>query len=96
MPPILELLTTVFLLSALSLSMQQKHFMYALLCIEAMVLSLFLMMSIYTTNLLNTTGFPMPIILLTLAACEASVGLSLMVSTIRTNGNDLLSNLNLL
>nr|YP_009704352.1 NADH dehydrogenase subunit 4L [Xerotyphlops vermicularis]QEO33844.1 NADH dehydrogenase subunit 4L [Xerotyphlops vermicularis] len=96
MSPIQEALLTAFSLTALSLSTQQKHFMYALLCIEAMMLSLFVLMTVNFINLTHTTGLPAPIMMLTMAACGAAVGLSLMIATIRTHGNDLLNNLNLL
>nr|YP_001974665.1 NADH dehydrogenase subunit 4L [Amerotyphlops reticulatus]ACD85894.1 NADH dehydrogenase subunit 4L [Amerotyphlops reticulatus] len=96
MLPIQGLLLTTFLLGALSLSTQQKHFMYALLCIEAMMLSMFTIMTLSTNNMTYTTNMPTPIMLLTLAACEASVGLSILIATIRTHGMRFMSNLNML
>nr|YP_001648391.1 NADH dehydrogenase subunit 4L [Indotyphlops braminus]ABC55925.1 NADH dehydrogenase subunit 4L [Indotyphlops braminus] len=96
MPLTQELLIITFLLSTTSLALQHNHLVYALLCIEAMVLALFMIILTCTTTTMNSTGLPTPIILLTLAACEASVGLSLVIATIRTKGNDLMKNLNLL
>nr|YP_313741.1 NADH dehydrogenase subunit 4L [Xenopeltis unicolor]BAE20048.1 NADH dehydrogenase subunit 4L [Xenopeltis unicolor] len=89
-------LSTVFFIIMLGLSTQHKHLMLALMCIEAMMLTLFMMLIIYTMTTLAVSHTPMPIILLTISVCGASVGLSLVVATTRTHGSDFLKNLNLL
>nr|ACR55955.1 NADH dehydrogenase subunit 4L [Rhinophis philippinus] len=89
-------LSLIFIIIMLGLSTQHKHLMMALMCIEAMMLTLFMMLIIYNTIMLTPSQTPMPIILLTISVCGASLGLSLVVATTRTHGNDFLKNLNLL
>nr|AAA67413.1 presumptive protein 4L [Sceloporus grammicus] len=89
-------LNSTFILSILGLSMHRTHLMSALLCIEGMMLALFIITAtFFSTNNIQTMA-PTPIMLLAFSACEASVGLALMVATSRTHGNDHLKNLNLL
>nr|AAA67393.1 presumptive protein 4L [Sceloporus grammicus]AAA67405.1 presumptive protein 4L [Sceloporus grammicus] len=96
MLPVHFMLNSTFILSIMGLSMHRMHLMSALLCIEGMMLALFIIIStFFSTNNLQTMA-PAPIMLLALSACEASIGLALMVATSRTHGNDNLKNLNLL
>nr|YP_097188.1 NADH dehydrogenase subunit 4L [Desmognathus fuscus]AAU20625.1 NADH dehydrogenase subunit 4L [Desmognathus fuscus] len=96
MSPTLFTLYSTFLISVSGLVIQRTHLLSALLCLEGMMLALFLMMSIWTKQLENTMYFSTPMFMLTFSACEASTGLSLMVATTRTHGTDHLKNLNLL
>nr|YP_313689.1 NADH dehydrogenase subunit 4L [Boa constrictor]BAE19996.1 NADH dehydrogenase subunit 4L [Boa constrictor] len=89
-------LSLMFLTMMLGLATQYKHLMLTLMCIEAMMLTLFMMLTMFTTTTLATTQTPMPIILLTISVCGTSIGLSLVVTTTRMHGNDFLKNLNLL
>nr|YP_010234471.1 NADH dehydrogenase subunit 4L [Pedioplanis laticeps]QTA72637.1 NADH dehydrogenase subunit 4L [Pedioplanis laticeps] len=92
----LFLIALTFMLSILGLSFHRTHLMSILICIEGMMLALYLM----TAMLIPTTSTPtltiMPIILLAMSACEASTGLALLVATSRTHGTDHMKNLNLL
>lgn len=63
-----------------------KHLLIILLRLEFIVLSLFLFMLIYL-NLYNYESF-FRIIFLTFCVCEGALGLSILVSIIRTHGND--------
>nr|YP_009747598.1 NADH dehydrogenase subunit 4L [Hydrophis cyanocinctus]YP_010481311.1 NADH dehydrogenase subunit 4L [Hydrophis melanocephalus]QHD48189.1 NADH dehydrogenase subunit 4L [Hydrophis melanocephalus]QII89277.1 NADH dehydrogenase subunit 4L [Hydrophis cyanocinctus]BDB03931.1 NADH dehydrogenase subunit 4L [Hydrophis melanocephalus] len=90
------MLYTAFTVTLVTLSTQNKHLMLALMCVETMMLLLFVMQVIYTSSSLTLSQTPMPIILLTMSVCGAAVGLSLVVATTRTRGNDFLNNLNLL
>nr|QLI49129.1 NADH dehydrogenase subunit 4L [Lacerta agilis] len=96
MSTILFLLNTSFLLGLLGLSFHRTHLMSVLICIEAMMLIPYLMM----TTLMSSTNTPttamLPILLLALSACEASTGLALLVATTRTHGTDHMKTLNLL
>nr|YP_002290826.1 NADH dehydrogenase subunit 4L [Bungarus fasciatus]ACB36673.1 NADH dehydrogenase subunit 4L [Bungarus fasciatus] len=85
-----------FMITLISLSMQNKHLMVALMCVETMMLILFTMLVIFTSTSLTISQMPMPVILLTISVCGAAVGLSLVVAITRTHGNDFLKNLNLL
>nr|YP_002290839.1 NADH dehydrogenase subunit 4L [Ophiophagus hannah]ACF94344.1 NADH dehydrogenase subunit 4L [Ophiophagus hannah] len=85
-----------FMIALTSFSMQNKHLMLALMCMETMMILLFTMLVIFTSSSLTMSQIPMPIILLTISVCGAAVGLSLVVAITRTRGNDFLKNLNLL
>nr|YP_044760.1 NADH dehydrogenase subunit 4L [Rena humilis]BAD24745.1 NADH dehydrogenase subunit 4L [Rena humilis] len=89
-------LTTIFILSMAGLSTQQAHFVSALLCIEATMLSIFISMITHAHNTHSMINMCSPTILLSLSACEAAIGLSLMIATMRTHGSDNLALLNLL
>nr|YP_010043934.1 NADH dehydrogenase subunit 4L [Sinomicrurus macclellandi]QPF22090.1 NADH dehydrogenase subunit 4L [Sinomicrurus macclellandi] len=85
-----------FLIALTSLSLQNKHLMLALMCLETMTLLLFTMLVVFTSSSLTLSQIPMPTILLTISVCGAAVGLSLVVAITRTHGSDFLKNLNLL
>nr|YP_007625349.1 NADH dehydrogenase subunit 4L [Arctonyx collaris]ADG22776.1 NADH dehydrogenase subunit 4L [Arctonyx collaris]QYC94718.1 NADH dehydrogenase subunit 4L [Arctonyx collaris]UAV84941.1 NADH dehydrogenase subunit 4L [Arctonyx collaris] len=85
-----------FTLSFMGLLIYRSHLMSSLLCLEGMMLSLFVMMTV--TILVNhlTLASMAPIILLVFAACEAALGLSLLVMISNSYGTDYVQNLNLL
>nr|ABM89664.1 NADH dehydrogenase subunit 4L [Brookesia superciliaris] len=90
------LLYVTFSLTLLGSLINRTHFMTTLLCIEGMMVTLFIMMVglITSTNTVSLTSTP--IILITLGACEASAGLALLVTTSHTHTNDHMKNLKLL
>nr|YP_010381770.1 NADH dehydrogenase subunit 4L [Perotrochus quoyanus]YP_010381783.1 NADH dehydrogenase subunit 4L [Perotrochus charlestonensis]UDL72158.1 NADH dehydrogenase subunit 4L [Perotrochus quoyanus]UDL72171.1 NADH dehydrogenase subunit 4L [Perotrochus charlestonensis] len=82
-----------FSFSIFTLCLQYKHLLGALLSLEAMTLGLFVgVFSI--SSMFNVEGY-MCLILITLGACEASLGLAVLVSLIRTHGNDYVFNYSL-
>nr|YP_008578487.1 NADH dehydrogenase subunit 4L [Tonatia saurophila]CDF66103.1 ND4L [Tonatia saurophila] len=85
-----------FMISLMGLLMYRHHMMSSLLCLEGMMLSLFVMMTITILNSHLTLPNMLPIILLVFAACEAALGLSLLVMVSTTYGTDYVQNLNLL
>nr|ACU82058.1 NADH dehydrogenase subunit 4L [Bos grunniens] len=85
-----------FAVSLVGLLMYRSHLMSSLLCLEGMVLSLFVMAALTILNSHFTLASMMPIILLVFAACEAALGLSLLVMVSNTYGTDYVQNLNLL
>nr|AKE35588.1 NADH dehydrogenase subunit 4L [Uropsilus sp. 5 FT-2015] len=85
-----------FSVSLLGLLLYRSHLMSTLLCLEGMMLSLFILSTILILNLHFTLASMAPIILLVFAACEAAVGLSLLVMVSNTYGVDYVQNLNLL
>nr|YP_009305240.1 NADH dehydrogenase subunit 4L [Uropsilus gracilis]AJA05047.1 NADH dehydrogenase subunit 4L [Uropsilus gracilis] len=85
-----------FLVSLLGLLLYRSHLMSTLLCLEGMMLSLFILSTILILNLHFTLASMAPIILLVFAACEAAIGLSLLVMVSNTYGVDYVQNLNLL
>nr|YP_004347543.1 NADH dehydrogenase subunit 4L [Lagocephalus lagocephalus]WNH19756.1 NADH dehydrogenase subunit 4L [Lagocephalus lagocephalus]BAK09998.1 NADH dehydrogenase subunit 4L [Lagocephalus lagocephalus] len=96
MTPIHFSFSTAFLLGLSGLAFHRTHLLSALLCLEGMMLSLFIALSLWTMQLSSTNFSLAPMLLLAFSACEASVGLALMVATARTHGSDHLRNLNLL
>nr|YP_010757369.1 NADH dehydrogenase subunit 4L [Varanus nebulosus]WEU77712.1 NADH dehydrogenase subunit 4L [Varanus nebulosus] len=89
-------LNTMFIINLLGLSLHRTHLISALLCIEGMMLALFTTISLSLNNLNTLTPMILPMILLTLSACEAATGLGLLVATIRTHSNDHLNTMNIL
>nr|YP_007625037.1 NADH dehydrogenase subunit 4L [Arabitragus jayakari]ACI24414.1 NADH dehydrogenase subunit 4L [Arabitragus jayakari]UMW87777.1 NADH dehydrogenase subunit 4L [Arabitragus jayakari] len=85
-----------FAVSFTGLLMYRSHLMSSLLCLEGMMLSLFVMATLMILNSHFTLASMMPIILLVFAACEAALGLSLLVMVSNTYGTDYVQNLNLL
>nr|YP_010891582.1 NADH dehydrogenase subunit 4L [Hydrophylax leptoglossa]WJL98138.1 NADH dehydrogenase subunit 4L [Hydrophylax leptoglossa] len=77
------------------LAFHRMHLLSALLCLEGMMLTIFVALSLWPGQLLSTPLMA-PLIMLTMSACEAGLGLSLMVATARSHGNDNLKTLNLL
>nr|AUI11295.1 NADH dehydrogenase subunit 4L [Clanculus margaritarius] len=77
------------ILSVLTLCLQYKHLLSALLSLEAMTLSLFVLLVSVSCG--HSFEGEMCLILITMGACEASLGLAILVSLIRTHGNDYVS-----
>nr|AAP89031.1 NADH dehydrogenase subunit 4L [Mus musculus] len=96
MPSTFFNLTMAFSLSLLGTLMFRSHLMSTLLCLEGMVLSLFIMTSVTSLNSNSMSSMPIPITSLVFAACEAAVGLALLVKVSNTYGTDYVQNLNLL
>merc|ERR1712154_372974 len=77
------------IIALLALSFQYKHLLSVLLSLEAATINVFIMLF----SLSNNVSFngEMALILITLGACEASLGLSILVFIIRAQGNDYVS-----
>nr|YP_009754602.1 NADH dehydrogenase subunit 4L [Eidolon helvum]QIP52533.1 NADH dehydrogenase subunit 4L [Eidolon helvum]QJF46358.1 NADH dehydrogenase subunit 4L [Acanthochromis polyacanthus] len=89
-------MAVAFTVSLLGLLMYRSHLMSSLLCLEGMMLSLFVTMAMTILNSHLTLASMIPIIMLVFAACEAALGLSLLVMVSNTYGVDHVQNLNLL
>nr|YP_009685720.1 NADH dehydrogenase subunit 4L [Aphyosemion cognatum]QDX07531.1 NADH dehydrogenase subunit 4L [Aphyosemion cognatum] len=87
---------SMFTLGLAGLTFHRTHLLSALLCLEGMMLSLFIALSLWSMQLNSINFATSPLILLAFSACEASVGLALLVATARTHGSDRLNTLNLL
>nr|QIJ99476.1 NADH dehydrogenase subunit 4L [Ochotona thibetana] len=85
-----------FTVALLGMLIYRSHLMSSLLCLEGMMLSLFMLATIISLNMNFTNSFMFPVILLVFAACEAAVGLALLVMVSNTYGMDYVHNLNLL
>nr|YP_010957376.1 NADH dehydrogenase subunit 4L [Stemonosudis rothschildi]WMY90677.1 NADH dehydrogenase subunit 4L [Stemonosudis rothschildi] len=88
--------SSAFLLGLMGLAFHRTHLLSALLCLEGMMLSLFIALALWTLQLETTSYSAAPMLLLAFSACEASAGLALLVATARTHGTDHLQSLNLL
>nr|YP_006303594.1 NADH dehydrogenase subunit 4L [Squalomugil nasutus]AEK53166.1 NADH dehydrogenase subunit 4L [Squalomugil nasutus] len=96
MTPMQYVFSAAFLLCLSGLAFNRAHLMSALLCLEGMMLSLFIALSLWSLQLNSAVFSTAPMVLLAFSACEASAGLALLVATARTHGTDRLKNLNLL
>nr|CBX20852.1 nadh dehydrogenase subunit 4L [Castor canadensis] len=96
MSPILINLFLAFLASLLGALIYRSHLMSSLLCLEGMMLSIFITTTLIVLNYNITLSFMFPIIILVFAACEAAVGLALLVTMSNAYGTDYVQNLNLL
>lgn len=76
----------IFMSGAWVFVSKRKHLLLTLLSLEFIVLRLFLILFIYL-NLVNYELF-FAIVFLTFSVCEGALGLSILVSIIRTHGND--------
>nr|YP_009186442.1 NADH dehydrogenase subunit 4L [Babylonia lutosa]ADU77472.1 NADH dehydrogenase subunit 4L [Babylonia lutosa]AHH30673.1 NADH dehydrogenase subunit 4L [Babylonia lutosa]AII23643.1 NADH dehydrogenase subunit 4L [Babylonia areolata] len=76
-------------MAIMALSLQYKHLLSVLLSLEAITMNLFILMFSLTSNI--TFSGQTSLILITLGACEASLGLAILVSIIRAEGNDYVS-----
>nr|AII98541.1 NADH dehydrogenase subunit 4L [Varecia variegata] len=96
MPSILINIILAFIIALLGMLIFRSHLMSSLLCLESMMLSMFILSTLTILSLHLTMSFMMPILLLVFAACEAAVGLALLVTVSNTYGLDYIQNLNLL
>nr|YP_004581479.1 NADH dehydrogenase subunit 4L [Pleuragramma antarctica]AEH05433.1 NADH dehydrogenase subunit 4L [Pleuragramma antarctica] len=96
MTPIQFTFSSAFILGLTGLVFHRTHLLSALLCLEGMMLSLYIAVSIWNLGMSSTSSSALPLFLLAISACEASTGLALLVATTRTHGTDRLQNLNLL
>nr|WEG23133.1 NADH dehydrogenase subunit 4L [Siphona sp. 1 HNL-2023a] len=84
----------LFIMGVMSFVMNRKHLLSMLLSLEYIVLSLFLLLFIYLNMINNEFFFSM--MFLVFSVCEGALGLSIMVSMIRTHGNDYFQSFNIL
>nr|AYN73404.1 NADH dehydrogenase subunit 4L [Brachygalba albogularis] len=87
---------SAFTLSSLGLAFHRTHLVSALLCLESMMLAMYIMLSSWPVETQTTTPTLVPVIMLAFSACEAGTGLAMLVASTRTHGSDHLHNLNLL
>nr|YP_010419940.1 NADH dehydrogenase subunit 4L [Anopheles moucheti] len=76
----------MFLFGCMVFVSNRKHLLSTLLSLEYMVLSLFIFLFFYLNFMNYETYFSM--FFLTFCVCEGVLGLSILVSMIRTHGND--------
>lgn len=84
----------LFIIGVFVFVSNRKHLLSILLSLEYIVLNLFYLLFLYL-NLLNFENY-FRIIFLTFRVCEGALGLSILVSIIRTHGNDYFQSFNVL
>nr|WNH42481.1 NADH dehydrogenase subunit 4L [Neoperla amoena]WNH42482.1 NADH dehydrogenase subunit 4L [Neoperla amoena] len=76
----------MFMCGAWVFASKRKHLLLTLLSLEFIVLSLFMFLFIFLNFMHHELFFSM--VFLTFSVCEGALGLSILVSMIRTHGND--------
>jgi NADH-ubiquinone oxidoreductase chain 4L len=78
----------------MSLCFTRKHIILSLLRIEFIILRLFCIFTFFSTKIFSESY--MLLIFLAFRVCEGVVGLSTLVSIIRSHGNDYLTSINII
>nr|YP_009045347.1 NADH dehydrogenase subunit 4L [Parasarpa dudu]AHA03698.1 NADH dehydrogenase subunit 4L [Parasarpa dudu] len=73
---------------------KHKHLLIVLMSLEFMVLSIFFLMLLYL--MFVSYSLYMLMVFLVFSVCEGALGLSILVSMIRTHGNDYFQSFNLI
>nr|WGL40223.1 NADH dehydrogenase subunit 4L [Cyrestis thyodamas]WHN78789.1 NADH dehydrogenase subunit 4L [Cyrestis thyodamas] len=73
---------------------KHKHLLIVLLSLEFIVLSMFFLMLMYLMSI--NYNMYMLMVFLVFSVCEGALGLSILVSMIRTHGNDYFQSYNLI
>nr|YP_010735790.1 NADH dehydrogenase subunit 4L [Angulomastax meiospina]WEL32763.1 NADH dehydrogenase subunit 4L [Angulomastax meiospina] len=76
----------IFVSGVYVFSSKRKHLILVLMSLEYIVISLFLMIILYLLFFNNELYFV--IIFMVMSVCEGVLGLSILVSIIRSHGND--------
>jgi NADH-ubiquinone oxidoreductase chain 4L len=84
----------IFIIGAAAFVSRRKHLLSTLLSLEFIVLSLFFILVLYL-NLFRFEVF-FRILFLTFRVCEGALGVSILVSIIRTHGNDYFNSFSIL
>nr|YP_010710245.1 NADH dehydrogenase subunit 4L [Dyscolus lucifuga]WCS91692.1 NADH dehydrogenase subunit 4L [Dyscolus lucifuga]WCS91796.1 NADH dehydrogenase subunit 4L [Dyscolus lucifuga] len=84
----------MFFTGMMVFSSKRKHLLLMLLSLEFIILSLYMLMFIYLSMFSYEYYFSM--VFLTFCVCESVLGLSILVSLIRTHGNDFFFSMNML
>nr|YP_010999355.1 NADH dehydrogenase subunit 4L [Cricotopus triannulatus]WPM93201.1 NADH dehydrogenase subunit 4L [Cricotopus triannulatus] len=84
----------LFFMGVVSFISSRKHLLSTLLSLEFIVLSLFFLLFLFL-NLLNFEMY-FSMMFLTFSVCEGALGVSILVSMIRTHGNDFFNSFSLL
>nr|AAX31485.1 NADH dehydrogenase subunit 4L [Ceratitis flexuosa] len=84
----------LFLMGVFVFVSNRKHLLSMLLSLEYIVLNLFFLLYIFLSLMEYMSFFSM--MFLTFSVCEGALGLSILVSMIRTHGNDYFQSFNVL
>nr|YP_010287607.1 NADH dehydrogenase subunit 4L [Orthaga euadrusalis]UKT61938.1 NADH dehydrogenase subunit 4L [Orthaga euadrusalis] len=84
----------MYLVGNLIFVSKRKHLLIVLLSLEFIVLSIFFLLLLYLMFMENSMYMLM--VFLVFSVCEGALGLSILVSMIRTHGNDYFQSFSLL
>nr|YP_010417748.1 NADH dehydrogenase subunit 4L [Precis antilope]YP_010417761.1 NADH dehydrogenase subunit 4L [Precis ceryne]YP_010417774.1 NADH dehydrogenase subunit 4L [Precis cuama]YP_010417826.1 NADH dehydrogenase subunit 4L [Precis pelarga]YP_010417839.1 NADH dehydrogenase subunit 4L [Precis tugela]USF17907.1 NADH dehydrogenase subunit 4L [Precis antilope]USF17920.1 NADH dehydrogenase subunit 4L [Precis ceryne]USF17933.1 NADH dehydrogenase subunit 4L [Precis cuama]USF17985.1 NADH dehydrogenase subuni len=84
----------MFLFGNMIFVSKHKHLLIVLLSLEFMVLSIFFFLMMYL--MMMDYNMYMLMVFLVFSVCEGALGLSILVSMIRTHGNDYFQSYNLI
>nr|UAM91043.1 NADH dehydrogenase subunit 4L [Illiberis pruni] len=90
----LSMVLFMFIVGNMIFVSKHKHLLIILLSLEFIVLSIFFFLLIYLMSLEYELYFLL--VFLVFSVCEGALGLSILVSMIRTHGNDYFQSFNLL
>ena len=86
----------IFLISFFGLIYNKKSILIILISIELILLSVNILFIVFSIYLDDIIGQIFTLFILTIAAAETSIGLSLLLVSYRVRGNILIDNINLL
>ena len=86
----------IFLISFFGLIYNKKSILIILIAIELVLLSVIILFIVFSIYLDDIIGQIFTLFILTIAAVETSIGLSLLLVSYRVRGNILIDNFNLL
>nr|YP_009045204.1 NADH dehydrogenase subunit 4L [Athyma kasa]AHA03529.1 NADH dehydrogenase subunit 4L [Athyma kasa] len=84
----------MFMLGNMIFVSKHKHLLIVLMSLEFMVLSIYFLMLLYL--MMINYNLYMLMVFLVFSVCEGALGLSILVSMIRTYGNDYFQSFNLI
>nr|YP_010378549.1 NADH dehydrogenase subunit 4L [Hestinalis nama]QYC94745.1 NADH dehydrogenase subunit 4L [Hestinalis nama]WGL40184.1 NADH dehydrogenase subunit 4L [Hestinalis nama] len=90
----LMVILVMYLVGNMIFVSKHKHLLIVLLSLEFIVLSIFFLMMMYLMLVVN--NMYMLMVFLVFSVCEGALGLSILVSMIRTHGNDYFYSYNLI
>nr|YP_010535320.1 NADH dehydrogenase subunit 4L [Coptosoma variegatum]UYA97859.1 NADH dehydrogenase subunit 4L [Coptosoma variegatum] len=91
---IFDLISVSLIFSVVAFCMSHKHLLLALLSLEFLILSIYLLLFTY----LYIFGYELyfSVLFLIFSVCEGALGLSILVNFVRHSGNDYLSSISVL
>lgn len=84
----------IFLIGNLIFVSKRKHLLIILIRLEFIVLRIYFLIMLYL--ILINNNIYLLIVFLVLSVCEGALGLSILVSIVRTHGNDYFQRFNLI
>nr|YP_009236687.1 NADH dehydrogenase subunit 4L [Telchinia circeis]AMJ17154.1 NADH dehydrogenase subunit 4L [Telchinia circeis] len=88
------LILVMFLIGNMIFVSKHKHLLIVLMSLEMIVLSVYFLLMLYLMEI--DYNLYMLMVFLVFSVCEGALGLSILVSMIRTHGNDYFQSFNLI